>query len=305
MRSMTATAAHLPPRHPAPAAASGLASTTTAADVAPAAPLAPPATRGPGPVRRLARQRWFIAVRAFAVFAGLWWAVHLWNDNPLQLPSPLAVVSAAWELAASGELFEHAVISTTRLSIALGISIALAVPLGFWMGVSRRAEGFIDPLVEMLRPISGIAWLPLALFIFGVGNTLPVFIMVYVGFFPILLNTVAGVRQVDRKLLAAARTMGVGRRAMLWHVLVPSALPTVMVGIRLAFAASWAAIVAAELIGSPSGLGFAIEWYRQLLMTPKVFAFILVIGVVGYLCDLGLRAFQRVLTPWSEGTGLQ
>ena len=94
-------------------------------------------------------------------------------------------------------------------------------------------------------------------------------------------------------------------RSLLLHVLVPAALPTVMVGIRLAFAASWAAIVAAELIGAPSGLGFAIEWYRQLLMTPKVYAFILVLGVVGYLCDLGLRALQRLLTPWSEGTGLQ
>jgi ABC-type nitrate/sulfonate/bicarbonate transport system permease component len=98
--------------------------------------------------------------------------------------------------------------------------------------------------------------------------------------------------------------MGVGRGPLLLYVLVPSALPTVMVGIRLAFAASWAAIVAAELIGSPSGLGFAIEWYRQLLMTPKVFAFILAIGVVGYLCDMGLRGLQRRLTPWAEGTGV-
>ena len=258
-----------------------------------------------GPLRRLTRQRWFIALRSFAVFTGLWWLFSAWNDNPLQLPTPLAVFEAVWELAASGELFEHAGISTWRLLIALAISVVLAVPLGFWMGRSRRADAFIDPLVEMLRPISGIAWLPLALFIFGVGNTLPVFIMVYVGFFPILLNTVAGVRQVDKKLIAAASTMGIGRKALLRHVLIPSALPTVMVGIRLAFAGSWAAIVAAELIGSPSGLGFAIEWYRQLLMTPKVFAFIMIIGVVGYLCDLGLRKLQHWLTPWSEGTELQ
>jgi len=114
---------------------------------------------------------------------------------------------------------------------------------------------------------------------------------------------VAGVRQTDARLLAAARTMGIGRWRLLIHVLVPSALPTVMVGIRLAFAASWAAIVAAELIGSPTGLGFAIEWYRQMLMTPKVFAFILAIGVVGYVCDLGLRSLQRRLTPWADGTG--
>ena len=267
--------------------------------------LAPPPARGPGRLVLVMRQRWFIALRSFAVFIALWYLVFLWNANPLQLPSPLRVVTSLWDLLASGEILQHAMISTTRLLIALATAIALAVPLGFWMGLSRRADSYIDPLVEMLRPISGIAWLPLGLFIFGVGDTLPVFIMVYVAFFPILLNTVAGVRQVDRKLVAAANTMGVSRRGLLLHVLVPAALPTVMVGIRLAFAASWAAIVAAELIGAPSGLGFAIEWYRQLLMTPKVFAFIMVIGVVGYLCDVGLRALQRWLTPWSEGTGLQ
>jgi ABC-type nitrate/sulfonate/bicarbonate transport system permease component len=258
-----------------------------------------------GPWQRLVRQRWFVVLRAFAVFALLWWATFVWNGNPLQLPSPASVLAALVELAKEGELFEHALISTSRLLLALFVSMALAIPLGFWMGRSRRADAFIDPLVELLRPISGIAWLPLALFIFGVGNTLPVFIMVYVGFFPILLNTVAGVRQIDPKLVAAAHTMGVGHRALVVHVLAPAALPSVMVGVRLAFAASWAAIVAAELIGSPSGLGFAIEWYRQMLMTPKVFAFILVIGVVGYVCDLGLRKLQRLLTPWSEGTELQ
>jgi ABC-type nitrate/sulfonate/bicarbonate transport system permease component len=264
------------------------------------APPAPAKARSSASGRRL-----FLTLRSFIVFATLWWLAYIWNGNPLQLPSPLRVLSALWELAAGGELFEHAAISASRLLLALAVAIVMAVPLGFWMGRSRQAEAIIDPLVEMLRPISGIAWLPLALFIFGVGNTLPVFIMVYVGFFPILLNTVAGVRAIDPKLVAAAHTMGVGRSALLVRVLIPAALPSMMVGIRLAFAGSWAAIVAAELIGSPSGLGFAIEWYRQLLMTPKVFAFIMAIGLVGYLSDLALRGLQRRLTPWSEGMELQ
>ena len=262
------------------------------------------AAPAPGLLRRILRQRWLVPVRSFSVFAGLWQVAFMLNDNPLQLPSPARVFAALWDLLVSGEILEHASVSTGRMAIALVAAIAVAVPLGFWMGLSRKAEAYIDPLVELLRPISGIAWLPLALFIFGVGDTLPVFIMVYVAFFPILLNTIAGVRQVDQRLVSAARTMGVNRTAMLVHVLIPAALPTIMVGIRLAFAASWAAIVAAELIGSPSGLGFAIEWYRQLLMTSKVFAFILAIGVVGYLCDVGLRYLQHYLTPWADGTEL-
>jgi len=258
----------------------------------------------PGAAPRFTKTRLFRAIRSFAVFLAIWWAVAAWVENPIQLPTPGRVATALFDLAASGELLEHMMISVTRLVIALLVSVALAVPLGFFMGLNARANAYLDPLVELLRPISGIAWIPLALFIFGVGDVLPVFIMVYVAFFPLLLNTIAGVRNVDRRLVDAARTMGVGRAAMLRKVIVPAAFPTVMVGFRLAFAGAWAAIIAAELIGSPSGLGFAIEWYRQLLMSPKVFAFITMIGMIGYVCDVGLRALQRRLTPWADGTGL-
>ena len=248
--------------------------------------------------------RWLLALRSFVLFLLFWHLGSLWNGNPIQLPSPLRVFDALTDLARDGELLEHAVVSVTRLVLSLAVAVLVAVPLGVVMGLSRTANAYIDPLVEMLRPISGIAWIPLALFIFGVGDTLPVFIMVYVAFFPLLLNTIAGVRGVDERLVAAARTMGIGRRAMLTSVVAPAALPNVMVGFRLAFAAAWAAIIAAELIGAPSGFGFAIEWYRNLLMSPKVFSFIVTIGLVGYLCDVGLRALQRRLTPWTEGTGL-
>lgn len=245
-----------------------------------------------------------VALRSFALFFAAWWLLALWNNNPIQLPDPLRVARAMLELARDGEVLEHASVSAGRVVLALAIAVLLALPLGLLMGLSRRVEAYVDPLVELLRPISGIAWIPLALFIFGVGNALPVFIMVYVAFFPLLLNTIAGVRGVDRKLLDAARTMGISRAATLRHVIVPAALPTVMVGLRLAFAGAWAAVVAAELIGAPSGLGFAIEWYRQLLMSAKVFGFIVLIGAVGFLCDSLLRALQRRLTPWTEGSAL-
>ena len=257
----------------------------------------PPLRRSAGVVRAA------VSLRTYAVFVLAWWAIAAWVDRPIQLPDPWRVANALIGLVREGEVLEHAMVSTSRLVISLLLAVALAVPLGFVLGLSRRVEAYVDPLVEVLRPISGIAWIPLALFIFGVGNTLPVFIMVYVAFFPLLLNTVAGVKGVDPKLLAAARTMGISRSATLLHVVVPSALPTILVGLRLAFAGAWAAVVAAELIGAPSGFGFAIEWYRGLLMSSKVFAFIAVIGVVGFVCDVLLQALQRRLTPWAEGSG--
>jgi len=273
-----------------------------------AAPLLPltlvAAPRKVNMFRLLAAMRLFMALVSFVLFIGLWQLVATWVGNRVLLPSPVQVAIALYTLGVEGEIFEHALVSTTRLAISLAVSVVLAIPLGFAMGLSDRLNAYLDPFIELLRPISGIAWIPLALFIFGVGDVLPVFIMVYVAFFPLLLNTIAGVRGVDPKLLNAARTMGVRPAPMLMHVLVPAALPMVMVGFRLAFAGAWSAIIAAELIGSPNGLGFAIEWYRELLMSPKVFAFILVIGLVGYLCDLLLRALQRVLTPWIEGTEL-
>ncbi len=165
---------------------------------------------------------------------------------------------------------------------------------------SQRSTQIIDPTIEMLRPISGIAWIPLALFIFGIGNALPVFIMTYAAFFPILLGTIAGVRGVDRRLIDAARTMGVPQRTIVTRVVVPAALPSLLVALRLGVASSWTAVVAAELIGAPSGLGYAVEWYRELLMTPQVMSFIAMIGVLGYLCDAACARLRRWLTPWAR-----
>ncbi|UFN48449.1 ABC transporter permease [Roseomonas sp. OT10] len=254
--------------------------------------------------RDLLRLPALTSILSVACFVLLWWGVAAWVASPIQLPTPAAVFAALVELVLDGEVYENVSVSFLRLLLSMAVASALALPLGFAMGLSERVNGYVDPLVEMLRPISGIAWIPLGLFIFGVGGTLPVFIMTYVAFFPMLLNTVAGVRGTDRKLVAAARTMGVSQARIIRLVVLPGALPTMMVGVRIAFAGAWAAIIAAELIGSPSGLGFAIEWYRQLLMSPNVFAYIIVVSIVGYACDLLIQGLRRRLTPWATGTEL-
>jgi ABC-type nitrate/sulfonate/bicarbonate transport system permease component len=242
-------------------------------------------------------------VRTMAVFIVAWWALSRWTANPALLPSPFEVIGAIVDLAIDLELFMHAGISLARMLLSLTLASLLAIPLGLLMGLRRTLDELVDPVVEMLRPISGIAWIPLALFIFGIGNTLPIFIMTYAAFFPILLGAVAGVRGVDRRLIDAARTMGIPRRTIVTRVVVPAALPALLVAVRLGVASSWTAVVAAELIGAPSGLGYAVEWYRELLMTPQVMAFIAMIGVLGYLTDRTLRWLVERFTPWAVQTG--
>jgi len=257
-------------------------------------PRAVPASRWRGRARSVG-----VYLRTMLVFVLAWALLAQWTQNPVLLPTPWAVMSAFVDLALDLELFMHAGISFGRMLLSIAIAGGLAFPLGLAMGLSQRLDAVVDPVIEVLRPISGIAWIPLALFILGVGNALPVFIMTYAAFFPILLGTVAGVHGVDRRLMDAARTMGVPSRTIVTRVVVPAALPALLVSLRLGVASAWTAVVAAELIGAPSGLGYAVEWYRELLMTPQVMSFIAMIGVLGYVCDAGVRALARATTPWA------
>jgi ABC-type nitrate/sulfonate/bicarbonate transport system permease component len=245
----------------------------------------------------------FIYLRSMALLLVLWHLLSIQIHNPILLPSPLLVTENLGRLLLSGELLESMLVSLRRLVVSFGLAGLVGIPLGILMGLSRWAEHLLDPVVELLRPISGIAWIPLGLFIFGVGDQLPIFIMFYSAFFPFVLNTVVGVQATDPLLIRAARTMGVDQWVIIQHVVLPAALPSILVGTRLAAGASWTALVAAELIGAPSGLGFSIEWYRELLMTPKVMASIAIVGLLGYLTDCGLRMLQQRLTPWAISLG--
>lgn len=248
---------------------------------------------------------WAVYLRTMGLFCLLWYVVSWLTPNKLLLPSPIDVASAMHERILDGELVANTVVSLTRLLISVLIAALVAIPAGLAMGSNRLVEDLLDWPVELLRPIAGIAWIPLALFMFGIGHGLPIFIMVYTAFFPMLLGTAAGVRDVDRRLIAAARTMGIPKRTLMRRVIFPAALPSIMTSARLAVAASWTAVVAAELVGSPSGLGYAIEYYRSMLDTASVMAFIIVIGVLGFLCDRALRSLSAALIPWASSEKTQ
>lgn len=241
----------------------------------------------------------FAYLRTMGIFVLIWFILASIFNNAVLIPSPGEVLSAFYELLISGELVEHVLVSTKRLVIGYIIAIVIGVPIGMIMARSIVMNNMLDPIIEVLRPISGIAWIPIGMFIFGVGNSLAIFIIIYATFFPVVVNTYGGVRSVEEVYIQSAQTMGVNNWNIFWKIIFPAALPNILVGLRVGIGMAWIAIVASELIGTNSGLGYAIEWYRQLIMTDKVVSVIITIGLLGYFSDLILRFIQGLLTPWA------
>ncbi len=215
------------------------------------------------------------------------------------LPPPTAVARAAWELIVSGELLRHLRDSLRREFIAFAWALS-AIPVGVAMGWWKRVHDQLDQLVEMLRPIPPLAWIPLSILWFGVGDTQNQFIIFLGIFFPILLNTIAGVRSVEPNLVRAARCLGGGEGAVLRRVVLRAALPQIVTGVRVGLGFGWMALVAAELVGANSGLGFLINDARTLLRTDIVIVGMITIGLVGLVLDLLIREFMRRAMPWSR-----
>lgn len=254
------------------------------------------------------RQRWSRNVLTagryvlvMGVFVAFWDWASLRSGNPILLPRPVQVGREFLTMLRDGELPAHIVFSLKRLLFSYSLAGLAGISAGVLMGLNRFVYAALRPLVEMLRPISGIAWIPLALYFFGVGEMLPRYLIFYSAIFPFILNTMAGVQSVDQNLIAAARTMGASRSLIVREVILPGALPLTLVGARVAMGVAWMSLVAAELVGAPSGLGFVIEWNRQLLMTGRVMVGMATIGFLGYLSDRVTRAVGRRLAPWWEG----
>jgi len=218
--------------------------------------------------------------------------------NPILLPPPTRVLQSAISMIGSGELFRHFADSVQRIAFANLIAISAAVPLGIFMGRYKVVEDLMDGLLNILRPIPPLAWIPLAILWFGLGERSVVFITLISAFFAILINTIAGVRAVDRSLPRAALTLGASQSDLIKDVILPAALPHIFTGIRIALGVSWMSIVAAELIASSSGLGYMINYYREVLRSDLILVGMLTIGVVGFSMDRVLLWLERKLLPW-------
>jgi ABC-type nitrate/sulfonate/bicarbonate transport system permease component len=214
------------------------------------------------------------------------------------MPAPSTIVVTAAGMIASGELFYNLAASLKREAMAFTFA-ASAIPLGIVMGWWRLAYDQVNPIMEILRPIPPLAWIPLSILWFGIGDEQNEFIIFLGIFFPILVNTIVGVKNIDPILVRAARSLGASERRLLARIVFIGALPQIITGVRIGLGVGWMALVAAELVGAGSGLGFLINDARSMLRTDTIIVGMLTIGIVGLLIDTAILALGRRLLPWS------
>ncbi|WP_350023484.1 taurine ABC transporter permease TauC [Pseudomonas protegens] len=258
--------------------------------------------KAPQIARRSLSTRW-ISVLTLVVLLALWWAVTATGlIEPLFLPPPSAVLQKGWLLATSGymdsTLWQHLAASLQRIGLALGFAVLTAIPVGIAIGANRIARGVLDPLIEFYRPIPPLAYLPLIVIWCGIGELSKVLLIYLAIFAPIAIATATGVRTVDPAKLRAAQSLGATRAQLIRHVILPSALPDILTGVRIGLGVGWSTLVAAELIAATSGLGFMVQSAAQFLVTDVVVLGILVIALIAFAMEMGLRALQRKLVPW-------
>ena len=267
----------------------------------------PGSIRASAEPRRQTFGRGWLGFLTIATLVIVWWmAAELKFVPALFLPSPIDVarklVDVTFNGFADATLGAHLAASLARIAAALVFATLIGVPVGLAMGLSRTARGILDPIIEFYRPIPPLAYLPLVIIWFGIGEVSKTLLIYLAAFAPIAIATAAGVRGVPESRLNAARSLGATRLQLVAHVVLPNTLPDILTGVRIGLGTGWSTLVAAELIAATRGLGFMIQSASQFLVTDVVVMGILVIAIVAFALELAIRFAQRVLVPW-QGRG--
>jgi NitT/TauT family transport system permease protein len=228
-----------------------------------------------------------------------WWIVVVQTGSVI-FPTPWEVVTGTVELVRDGTLWMHIGASLFRVATGFLLAAAVAIPLGLWMGWVRGAFITLNPLFQMLRPISPIAWIPIAILWFGVGNASPIFLIFISSVFPMIVQTIVGVHTIEGRYLRAAENFGVSRYTLFRQVVIPAVLPQILVGMRIGLGVAWLVVVAAEMIALRTGLGFLIMDSRNAgNRYDLVIAGMIIIGLIGLMLDFGMRKLEgHKLVRW-------
>lgn len=214
---------------------------------------------------------------------------------PTLLPSPLAVIMAIIELWQKGVLVRDIAASLFRVFSGFVLAAIFAIPFGLLLGWYAKLKNAFEPLIQILRPISPIAWIPLAILWFGIGNKPAIFIIFITSFFPILLASASAVKNIDPIIIKSAVNFGAEGKDILIKIVLPASFPYIVVGLRIALGIAWVIIVAAEMVGMSSGLGFMILDARNFLRTDMVVAGMIVIGIIGFFLDRIMIYFEKLI----------
>jgi sulfonate transport system permease protein len=252
----------------------------------------------------MARWKWFLTDVAALLL--IWSAVSLWVPGADQvLPAVPVVMAEMVHLAQSGALFRDLGATVVRVFEGFLLAVTTGVPLGLLFGLLPRLFRFVEPLIEVVRPISPIAWIPLSILWLGIGEPSKVFIIWLISFFFVLLSTVTGVSAVNYRLIEAGRTLG-ARPFFIWRKIVfPAALPTIFLGLRLGLGVSIGGVVIAEMVAANAGLGFLMERSRVVLSPAPVIVGMIMIGGLGYIANRVLLLVEQALLPYRESVSLQ
>jgi len=226
---------------------------------------------------------------------------HIIVKKLVLLPPPSKVFYSLYEMILSGEIFVHSLDSILRVLSGFIIAGSVAIPVGLIMGWNNLVEKLLDTSVNMLRPIPATAWIPASILLFGIGNK-PALFLVFIGtVWPLLLNTISGVKSIDKIYIMAAQTMGVKGKALFKKVVLPAALPEIFTGIRIGMGVAWTCVIVAELLAVRSGLGYLIMESRLLVRPDKVFAGMIMIAIIGLGLDYFTRVLMNVFLHWRKG----
>lgn len=238
-----------------------------------------------------------VVVLAWEVTAGVIFP-HIYVASQNIFPAPLTVLSLGITMLSNGELISHSLVSLQRVVIGFCFAVGVAVPLGLSMGAWPSWRRQMEVVINVLRPIPPLGWIPFGLYLFGIGDEQSYFIIALSAAFPILMNTVHGVMAVEPVLQRSALCLGANRRQLFRYVMLPRALPNILLGMRMGLGFAWMVLVASEFVGATSGLGFLILYSRNAGFPSLAFLGMLMIGMIGFFLDVGLRAIERKLTPW-------
>jgi ABC-type nitrate/sulfonate/bicarbonate transport system permease component len=242
---------------------------------------------------------------AITAFLALWSilsgaVVVLKLFNPIFLPGPWLVLGNVLDMAVRGQLWIHLAATLERVALGFGAGAALGVGLGLAAGHFTPIRHVVEPLVELLRPIPPLAMLPMFIVWVGIGETSKVGFITYATFFPIFLTTITGVRQIDPLLLRAAQSLGARGVGLFTRVILPAALPDILIGLRLGVALAFFVIVISEFIGAEHGLGYLINDGRNFFLVPQMLGAAVVLGLLGYAGNGLVRLLERRLTRWQH-----